>query len=57
MLLFTLMVLCDAFYYSVKQGRMMRRALGGMSGELSLLCDLGQIMRLNACGTVSLGLR
>lgn len=43
MLLFILMVLCDAFYYSVKQDRMMGRVLGGVSGELSLLCDLRQV--------------
>lgn len=43
MLLFTLMVLRDAFYYSVKQGKMMGRVLGRVSGELSLLCDLGQV--------------
>lgn len=35
--------LWDAFHYSVKQGRMVERVPGGVSGELSLLCDFEQI--------------
>lgn len=35
------MVLCDAFYYSVEQGRMVKRVVGGV--ECHENCDFGQI--------------
>lgn len=41
--LLTLMVLGDALHCYVTQGKMTEGVVGGVSGELSLLCDFGQV--------------